>query len=300
MSIFADKNTKVVIQGITGGQGRNHAQKMLDYGTDIVAGTSPGKGGQSVLGIPVFDSVREAVEKTGANTSVIMVPPPFAADAILEAIDAEIALCVCITEHIPVNDMLLVKRRLSESNTRLIGPNCPGMMVPGSCKLGIMPSEIHMPGHIGIVSRSGSLTFEAIKAMSDIGLGQSTTVGIGGDPIRGTSFLDTVKAFNDDPDTLGVVMIGEIGGNDEEKTAAWIKENMTKPVVAFICGRTAPKGKRMGHAGAVVSGRSGTADEKIKTLESCGVPVAETSDKINEFLVKGLKAAGVYEACLTK
>ncbi|GAU75903.1 succinate--CoA ligase subunit alpha [Fusibacter sp. 3D3] len=275
MSIWVNQKTRLVVQGITGSAARYHTEQMQAYGTKIVAGVTPGKGGTKVFGIPVYDTMREAVQKTQANTSVIYVPAPFAADAIIEAIDAKIELVVCITEHIPVQDMVKVKYYLKHSTTRLIGPNCPGIITPDQTKIGIMPGHIHQKGTIGIVSRSGTLTYEAVSVVSNAGLGQSTAVGIGGDPINGTDFIDVLKAFNEDTETEAVIMIGEIGGDAEENAAAWIKANMKKPVVGFIAGKTAPKGKRMGHAGAIVSGNSGTATSKIMVMEAAGIAVAE-------------------------
>jgi len=298
MSIYADKHTKVIVQGITGFNGKKHTQLMKEFGTDIVAGVTPGKLGENVEGIPVFDTVAQAVAATGANASVIFVPPAFAADAIIEAVNAELDICVCITENIPVQDMIKVKDYMKGKKTRLIGPNCPGIVTPGECKMGITPGYVVKPGKIGVVSRSGSLTYETIKQLSSAGLGQSTCVGIGGDPIKGTSFMDVIQAFNEDEDTEAIVMIGEIGGNSEQEAALWIKDHMKKPVVGFIGGRTAPAGKRMGHAGAVISGGKGTAAEKIEVLESCGIPVAGMSDLIGETLIKHLKDKGIYEKCL--
>ncbi len=298
--ILINKNTKVIVQGITGSQGRFHTEQMLKYGTKIVGGTTPGKGGQEVLGVPVFNTVKEAKEKTGANCSVIYIPPAFAADGILEAIDAEMDLVVCITEGIPVLDMMRVKNYLIGKKTRLIGPNCPGLISPGACKVGILPGYIHKPGKVGVMSRSGTLTYEAVQQLSDRGIGQSTAVGIGGDPIRGNGFIDILKLFNEDPDTYAVVMIGEIGGSGEEEAALWIKENMKKPVVSFIGGKTAPKGKRMGHAGAIISGGKGTQAGKVQALTEAGVLVAPTPDKIGDTLVEAIKKAGIYEKCLVK
>ncbi len=298
--ILVNQDTKVVVQGITGKQGLFHTEQMLAYGTKIVGGTSPGKGGTEVLGVPVFNTVKEAKEKTGANCSIIYIPPAFAADGILEAVDAGIELVVCITEGIPVLDMMRVKNYMIGKNTRLIGPNCPGLISPGACKVGILPASIHVPGHVGVMSRSGTLTYEAVHQLSALGIGQSSAVGIGGDPIRGTGFIDVLDLFNRDPDTYAVVMIGEIGGSGEEEAAEWIKANMKKPVVAFIGGKTAPKGKRMGHAGAIISGGKGTQAGKVAALEAAGVAVAPTPDKIGETLVAAIKAAGIYEKCLVK
>lgn len=299
MSIFVNKDTKVIVQGITGKTALFHTKQMLEYGTKIVGGTSPGKGGTTVEGVPVFNTVREAVEKTGATASVIYVPAPFAADAIMEAVDSELDLVICITEHIPVLDMVKVKRYMEGKKTRLIGPNCPGVITPEECKIGIMPGYIHKKGHIGVVSRSGTLTYEAVHQLTQAGIGQSTAVGIGGDPVNGTDFIDCLKAFNEDPETYAVIMIGEIGGTAEEEAALWVKENMTKPVVGFIGGRTAPPGKRMGHAGAIISGGKGTADEKIRVMTECGIRVAETPAVIGETLIEVLKEKGLYEKCKT-
>ena len=298
--ILVNNDTKVIVQGITGSQGRFHTEQMLKYGTKIVAGTTPGKGGQEVLGVPVFNTVKEAKEKTGANCSIIYIPPAFAADGILEAVDAGLDLVVCITEGIPVLDMMRVKNYMIGKKTRLIGPNCPGLISPGACKVGILPGFIHVPGHVGVMSRSGTLTYEAVHQLTVRNIGQSSAVGIGGDPIRGTGFIDVLSMFNDDPDTYAVVMIGEIGGSGEEEAAEWIKANMKKPVVAFIGGKTAPKGKRMGHAGAIISGGKGTQAGKVAALEEAGVMVAPTPDKIGETLVEAIKKAGIYEKCLVK
>ena len=292
MSIFVDRNTRVLVQGITGKQGAFHTEKMLEYGTAIVGGVTPGKAGQEVLGVPVFNTVYDAVKETGADASVIYVPPKFAADSILEAIDAGIRIIVCITEGIPVMDMARVKHYLDGSRSRLIGPNCPGIITPEECKIGIMPGYIHRRGHVGIISRSGTLTYEAVKQLSDRKIGQSTVVGIGGDPIRGTGFLDCLKAFEADPDTLAVVMNGEIGGSGEEEAAEYIK-TMSKPVAAFIGGQSAPPGKRMGHAGAIISGGKGTAAGKIAALREAGVEVAMTPDLIGEALVRAVEKRGI-------
>ena len=286
MSVLVDKNTRVVGQGITGTFGSLHARKNIEYGTNYVAAVTPGKGGQTFEDkMPIFNTVREAVEKEGANTSVIFVPPPFAADGILEAIDAWIELIVCITEGIPVRDMAIVKDALRKApRTRLIGPNCPGIMTPGVCNIGIMPGYIAQPGKIGVVSRSGTLTYEAMFQVTQRGYGQSTCIGIGGDPINGTNHTDAIKLFNEDPDTEAIIMIGEIGGSAEEEAAAYIKANVKKPVAAFIAGITAPPGRRMGHAGAIVSGGSGTAEAKVAALKAAGIAVAPTPSDIAEAL----------------
>jgi succinyl-CoA synthetase alpha subunit len=286
MAILVDENTRLLVQGITGREGTFHTQQAVAYGTKVVAGVTPGKGGTSVEGIPVFNTVREAREKTGANASVIFVPPAFAADAILEAADAGMPLVVAITEGIPTIDMIRVAAFLRGRTTRLIGPNCPGIISPGKCKIGIMPGRIHKPGHVGVVSRSGTLTYEAVGQLTALGIGQSTCIGIGGDPIIGTNFVDALRLFNDDPETHGVVMIGEIGGTAEEEAAAYIKANMKKPVVGFIAGRTAPPGRRMGHAGAIISGGKGTAKDKIASLLAAGVAVAESPALIGETMKK--------------
>lgn len=299
MSIFIDKSTKVIVQGITGSTAMFHTKQMLEYGTKIVGGVTPGKGGTTVEGVPVFNTVEQAVKETGANASVIYVPAPFAADAILEAAEADLELVICITEHIPVLDMVKVKRYLEGRKTRLIGPNCPGVITPEECKIGIMPGYIHKKGHIGVVSRSGTLTYEAVHQLSQAGIGQSTAVGIGGDPVNGTNFIDVLKAFNEDDDTYAVIMIGEIGGTAEEEAARWVKENMKKPVVGFIGGKTAPPGKRMGHAGAIISGGKGTAEEKIRTMNECGIKVAETPAVIGETLISVLKEHDLLEKCIT-
>ncbi len=286
MSILIDKNTKVICQGFTGGQGTFHSEQAIAYGTQMVGGVTPGKGGQTHLGLPVFNTVKEAVEQTGAEASVIYVPAPFCKDSILEAANAGIKLIVCITEGIPTLDMLDVKVKCDELGVRLIGPNCPGVITPGECKIGIQPGHIHLPGKVGIVSRSGTLTYEAVKQTTDHGFGQSTCVGIGGDPIPGSSFIDILEMFEKDPKTEAIVMIGEIGGTAEEEAAAYIKANVTKPVVSYIAGVTAPPGKRMGHAGAIISGGKGTADEKFAALEDAGVrtvrSLAEIGDALKE------------------
>ena len=299
MSVFINQDTKVIVQGITGGVGLFHTQQMLEYGTKIVGGVTTGKGGLEVEGVPVFNTVAEAKEKTGATASVVYVPPAFAADSIIEAVDADLDLVICITEGIPVLDMVKVKRYMEGKRTRLVGPNCPGVITPEECKIGIMPGYIHKKGHVGVVSRSGTLTYEAVHQLSEAGIGQSTAVGIGGDPVNGTNFIDVLKAFNEDEDTYAVIMIGEIGGTAEEEAAEWVKANMTKPVVGFIGGQTAPPGKRMGHAGAIISGGKGTASEKIKTMNECGIQVAETPSVMGETLIKVLKEQGIYEQCKT-
>ena len=286
MSVLVDENTRLLVQGITGREGTFHTQQALAYGTKVVAGVTPGNGGSTVDGIPVFNTVQEAVGKTGANASVIFVPPAFAADAILEAADAGLPLVVCITEGIPTLDMARVMHYLKGTKTRLIGPNCPGIISPGKCKIGIMPGQIHRQGHVGVVSRSGTLTYEAVGQLSALGIGQSTCIGIGGDPIIGTTFVDVLQLFNEDAETHGIVLIGEIGGTAEEEAAAFIKANVKKPVVGFIAGRTAPPGRRMGHAGAIISGGKGTAADKIAALEAAGVAVAESPALIGETLKK--------------
>ena len=298
MSIYVNSDTRVIVTGITGTQGLFHTRQMLDYGTNIVAGVTPGKGGTTAEGVPVYNTVRAAKSATGANAAVIYVPPKFAADSIIECSEAGIELVVCITEGIPTLDMLTVKRYIKERRTRLIGPNCPGIITPDECKLGIMPGFIHKRGHIGVVSRSGTLTYEAVHQLSMRGIGQSTAIGIGGDPVSGTDFLDVMRAFNDDDETLAVVMIGEIGGIKEETAAHYIRDNMKKPVVAFIAGKTAPRGKRMGHAGAIISGGRGDAASKVELLRSCGIAIAETPDKIGETLEHAIRRAGIYDRCV--
>jgi succinyl-CoA synthetase alpha subunit len=309
MSILIDKNTKVITQGITGSTGLFHTKGALDYGTQMVGGVTPGKGGTKVditlengetVSLPVFDTVAEAVAKTGANVSVIYVPPAFAADAIMEAVDAQLDLAICITEGIPALDMVRVSKYMEGKKTRLIGPNCPGVITPGECKIGIMPGYIHTPGHVGVVSRSGTLTYEAVHQLSTRGIGQSSAVGIGGDPVKGTEFIDVLHMFNEDPDTYAVIMIGEIGGTAEEDAAEWVKANMKKPVVGFIGGKTAPPGKRMGHAGAIISGGKGTAAEKVATMERCGIRVAPTPSEMGSTLVSVLEEKGMLEKCITK
>lgn len=288
MSILVDENTRLLVQGITGGEGSFHAQRCIEYGTKVVAGVTPGKGGSTVFGVPVFNTVEAAVRETGANASIIFVPAPFAADAILEAADAKIPLVVCITEGIPVLDMVMVHSYLRGKPTRLIGPNCPGIISPGKCKVGIMVGEIHMPGKVGVVSRSGTLTYEAVAQLTALGIGQSTCVGIGGDPLPGSTFVDILRLFQQDEGTEAVVLIGEIGGTAEQEAATFIKEKMTKPVVAFVAGATAPPGRRMGHAGAIISGSSGRAQDKIAALEDAGVAIAHSPAEIGVTVKKVL------------
>ena len=288
MSILIDSDSKIIVQGITGKSGLLHALQCRDYGSNIVGGVTPGKGGTTIEGFPVFDTLDEAIHATGATVSMILVPAPWAADAILEAADGGINLAICITEGVPVRDMVVVKRYLQDSKMNLVGPNCPGVITPGECEAGIMPGAIHKKGNIGVVSRSGTLTYEAVKQLTDAGLGQSTCVGIGGDPIIGMNFIDVLKLFNEDPETKGVFMIGEIGGEAEEVAAEWIKENMKKPVAAFIAGVTAPPGKRMGHAGAIITGGKGRAEDKIRVLAECGVTVAVSPTKIAQAIIEAL------------
>jgi succinyl-CoA synthetase alpha subunit len=300
MSIIINKNTRLVVQGITGGEGSFHTTQMLEYGTKVVAGVTPGKGGTDFQGVPVFNTVEEAVNTKKANTSVIFVPPAFAADAILEASTAGIKYIICITEGIPTNDMLRVYNDIKGKDIVLVGPNCPGVISPGIAKVGIMPGFIHQKGKIGVVSRSGTLTYEAVKQLSDVNLGQSTCVGIGGDPIIGSRFIDIIKMFNDDPDTNGIVMIGEIGGNAEEEAADFIKKNVKKPVVGFIAGRTAPPGRRMGHAGAIISGGKGTAVEKMAAMKKAGINVVESPAEIGVTMLKAINKLKVKKSLVKK
>ncbi len=287
MSVLVNKNTRLMVQGFTGDQGTFHAKQSLDYGTTVVGGVTPGKGGTQHLGLPVFNTVEQTVKETGANATVIFVPPPFAADAIMEAVDAGIALAVCITEGIPIADMIKVRQYMKGKATRLIGPNCPGVITPNECRIGIMPGHIHLKGNVGIVSRSGTLTYEAVGQLTKLGIGQSTCIGIGGDPVNGTNFVDCLTLFNNDPDTHAIIMIGEIGGDAEEQGAAYIKANVKKPVVGFIAGQTAPPGRRMGHAGAIVSGGSGKASDKMAVMAEAGISVCQSPAEMGSTL-KGL------------
>ena len=289
MSILVTEKTRVVVQGITGSEGSFHTEKMMEYGTKVVAGVTPGKGGMTHLGVPVFNTVKEAAEQTGANTSVVFVPPPFAADAIIESAEAGMELVVCISEGIPTKDMITVRQYLRGVKTRLVGPNCPGVISPGIAKVGIMPGFIHKPGRVGLISRSGTLTYEAVKQLSDRGLGQSTCIGVGGDPIIGSTFTDLLKLFRDDPGTDGMVLIGEIGGSAEEEAAEYIESDFGKPVVSFIAGMTAPPGRRMGHAGAIIAGGKGTAAEKMAALEAVGVSVCQSPAEIGERMEQALR-----------
>ncbi len=290
MSVLVNKQTRVVVQGITGGEGSFHTQQMLDYGTQVVAGVTPGKGGQKFAAVPIFNTLSEAVQQTGANASVIFVPAAFAADAVMEAAEAGVELVVCITEGIPVTDMLSVKEYLQSKKTRMIGPNCPGIITPEECKIGIMPGFIHKKGGVGVISRSGTLTYEAVHQLTQVGLGQSTCIGIGGDPIIGTTFVDGLTLYNADPETEAVVMIGEIGGTAEEEAAEYIRQNMKKPVISFIAGQTAPPGRRMGHAGAIIAGGKGTAAEKVAALKAAGVYVCASPADIGRTVVQALKS----------
>lgn len=297
MSILVNRETRVITQGITGKNGLFHTQQAIAYGTKMVGGVTPGKGGTVIEGLPVFDTVAEAVLKTGADASVIYVPPAFAADAIMEAADSGVKLIICITEGIPVLDMVNVKRYLEGRASRLIGPNCPGVITPDECKIGIMPGYIHKRGHVGVVSRSGTLTYEAVHQLTTLGIGQSTAVGIGGDPVNGTNFVEILEMFNSDPETEAVIMIGEIGGSAEEDAAAYVKAHMEKPVAGFIAGRSAPPGKRMGHAGAIISGGRGTVEEKVAAMEVAGIRVARTPSEMGSTLAMSLEERGIIDKC---
>lgn len=306
MSVLVNKNTKLIVQGITGAEGTFHTSQMIEYGTKVVGGVTPGKGGSNYEGkgenifkkpVPVFDTVKDAVAKTGANVSIIFVPPAFAADAILESIEAKMPLIICITEGIPVKDMITVKAALDQSECRLIGPNCPGIITPDEAKIGIMPGFIHKKGNVGVVSRSGTLTYEAVKQLTDVGLGQTTCIGIGGDPIIGTNFIDAIKLFNEDPETEAIMMIGEIGGNNEEIAAQYIKDNVKKPVIGFIAGKTAPPGRRMGHAGAIVSGGKGSAEDKLAFMRECGITVVNSPGHLG---ITCLEALNKFKGITTK
>jgi succinyl-CoA synthetase alpha subunit len=288
MSILVDKKSKVIVQGITGSEGTFHTGQMIEYGTNVVGGVTPGKGGSKHLKVPVFNTVKEAVAATKANVSLIFVPPPFAADAIMEAAEAKVALIVCITEGIPTEDMVKAFHYVKKQGVRLIGPNCPGIISPGMCKIGIMPGFIHLKGNVGVISRSGTLTYEAVKQLTDLGIGQSTCIGIGGDPVIGTQFVDAIKLFSEDPKTDAIVMIGEIGGSAEEEAAAYVRKNVTKPVIGFIAGRTAPPGRRMGHAGAIIAGGKGTAADKMKAMKRAKIHVVENPAKIGVTVAKAL------------
>jgi succinyl-CoA synthetase alpha subunit len=293
MSILVNKDSKIIVQGFTGKEGSFHAEQMIAYGTKVVGGITPGKGGEKHLDRPIFNTVHDAVSDTGANVSIIFVPPAFAADAIMEAADAGVALIVCITEGIPVNDMIYAKEYIKDRGVRLIGPNCPGLITPDECKVGIMPGFIHRKGRVGIISRSGTLTYEAVNQITQLGYGQSSAVGIGGDPVNGSSHLDIMKLFNQDPETDGIIMIGEIGGSNEEICAEWVKHHVTKPVVGFIAGQTAPPGRRMGHAGAIVSGGKGTASEKMRVMQDCGIHVVESPADIGTMMIQAMKSKGL-------
>lgn len=299
MSILVNKDTKVIVQGITGKVAAFHTKQMLEYGTKIVAGVTPGKGGMEIEGVPVYDTVCDAMQATGATVSIIYVPAKVAADSIMEAVEAGLELVICISEHIPIMDMVKVKRFMEGKKTRLIGPNCPGVITVDECRIGLMPGYIHKRGHVGVVSRSGTLTYEAVGQLTKAGIGQTTAVGIGGDPVNGLNFIDILREFNEDPDTYAVMLIGEIGGTAEEDAARWIQANMKKPVAAFISGQQAPKGKRMGHAGAIIAGGHGTAAEKIAVLNECGIKTAPTPADMGATLIDVLKEHGLYEKCVT-